>query len=114
MPRQTIEAVEVPRQQRSVQLFLGQPATGSLRPQAQTWEGCSVMDLSSTVERTRGAPQNTRCTVFEYRDVEEPGNHIDMWQYRLPGGEQVWFEVRVGPTVDHGKGQTVPERSGSG
>ncbi len=42
------------------------------------------------------------CTIYEYRNVEEPlpfvqghttGHHVDVWEYRLPSGERVWFET---------------------
>ncbi len=35
------------------------------------------------------------CTIYEYRNVEEPGNHIDVWEFRLKSGESVFFEVSV-------------------
>ncbi len=33
------------------------------------------------------------CTIYEYRDVEEPGNHVDVWEYRLGSGWRVFFQV---------------------
>ena len=41
----------------------------------------------------RSEQEQGHCTIYEYRDVEEPGNHIDVWEYRFPTGERVWFEV---------------------
>ena len=39
--------------------------------------------------------EGENCAVYEYRDIEDPGNHVDVWEYRLPSGERVWFKVRV-------------------
>ena len=39
--------------------------------------------------------EGSLCTVFEHRNVEGPGNHVDVWEYRLPSGEQLWFEVWI-------------------
>lgn len=33
------------------------------------------------------------CTVYEHRNVENPGNHVDVWEYRFTSGERVYFEV---------------------
>lgn len=38
--------------------------------------------------------EGSSCTVYEYRDVEEQGNHVDVWEYRLNSGESVFFETR--------------------
>lgn len=32
-------------------------------------------------------------TVYEYRTVEEPGLHIEIWQYVLPDGSDIYFKV---------------------
>ena len=34
-------------------------------------------------------------TVYEYRNVEDPGLHIDLWEYPLADGVSVYFEVRL-------------------
>ena len=38
--------------------------------------------------------QEGPCVVYEYRNFEEPGNHVDVWEYRLSSGQRVYFEVR--------------------
>ena len=35
--------------------------------------------------------ESSDCTVYEYRNVEEPGRHIDMWEFRLSSGDRIWF-----------------------
>lgn len=45
--------------------------------------------LPHVAEREEGA-----CVVYEYRNVEEPGNHVDVWEYRLENGSSVYFEQR--------------------
>ncbi len=51
-------------------------------------ESNSLGWLPHQAEREEGSS----CTVYEYRNVEEPGNHIDVWEYRLDTGQRVWFE----------------------
>ena len=31
------------------------------------------------------------CTVYEYRDVEDLGRHLDVWEYRMTSGETIWL-----------------------
>jgi|GEM_PF-6831927 len=33
------------------------------------------------------------CTVFEYRQVEDPGQAVDVWEVRLDGGNRLYFHV---------------------
>lgn len=35
------------------------------------------------------------CVIYEYRNVEDPGHHIDLWQYPLADGWRVYFVVPV-------------------
>ena len=44
--------------------------------------------LAHRSEREEGA-----FTVYEYRNVEDPGQHIDVWEYPLLEGSSVFFEV---------------------
>lgn len=53
------------------------------------WEVNNFGWLPHVAERDEGS----NCTIYEYRDVEEPGRHVDVWEVRLGGGERVWFEV---------------------
>lgn len=35
------------------------------------------------------------CVVYEYRNVDEPGSHIDVWHYRLEGYGSLYIEVSL-------------------
>ena len=35
--------------------------------------------------------EGSSCTVYEYRNVEEPGRHIDVWEVRLSSSDRVWL-----------------------
>lgn len=43
----------------------------------------------------RAEREEDGCTVYEYKDVEEPGRDIDIWEYRLRDGWSVFIAVRV-------------------
>lgn len=42
----------------------------------------------------RAERQEDDFVVYEYRHVEDTGNHIDVWEYSLGDGPRVFFEVR--------------------
>jgi hypothetical protein len=42
-----------------------------------------------TAERDMG----DGCTIFQYRNVEEPGQAVDVWEVRLDGGNFLYFHV---------------------
>ena len=43
--------------------------------------------MAHRAERDEGS----NCTVYEYRNVEEPGRHINVWEVRLSSGDRVWL-----------------------
>lgn len=43
----------------------------------------------------REREEGSSCTVYEYRDVEEPGRHVDVWEYQFQGGDRIYIEVHL-------------------